>query len=160
MKRSREQRSLCAISTGRSVQVSLRYDTNFIAQRGAKLSQKHSRHASHPATPCVSCELGIYQAVIWRRATEACPDIPSPNGHGWSVNSSNLEFVWLGLRPAPEEVLELLSCNYKYKCTIDTCCCLKAGLKCTEMCSLKCDNMPFKDEEVVCDANSEGKDDE
>ena len=38
---------LCAISTGRSVQVSIRYDTNFIAQRVAKLSQKHSRHASH-----------------------------------------------------------------------------------------------------------------
>ena len=29
MKRSREQRSLCAISTGRSVQVSFRYDTSF-----------------------------------------------------------------------------------------------------------------------------------
>ena len=27
-----------------------------------------------------------YQAAIWRRATEACPDIPSPHGHGWSVN--------------------------------------------------------------------------
>ena len=47
MKRSREERSLCAISTGRSVQVSIRYDTNFIAQRVATLSQKHSRHASH-----------------------------------------------------------------------------------------------------------------
>ena len=114
------------------------------------------------ATPCLSCELGIYQAAIWRRATctEACPDIPSPHGHGWSVNSSSLEFAWLGLRPAPEEVLELLSCNCKYKCTVDTCCCLKAGLKCSEMCSLKCDNMPFEDEEVVCDANSEDEVDE
>ena len=31
----------------RSVQVSIRYDTNFIAQRVAKLSQKHSRHGNH-----------------------------------------------------------------------------------------------------------------
>ena len=76
------------------------------------------------------------------------------------MNSSNLEFAWLGLRPAPEEVLELLSCNCKYKCTVDTCCCLKAGLKCSEMCPLKCNNMPFEDEEVVCDANSEDEDDE
>ena len=101
-----------------------------------------------------------YQAAIWRRATEACPDIPSPHGHGWSVNSSNLEFAWLGSRPAPEEVLELLSCNCKCKCTVDTCCCLKAGLKCTEMCSLRCDNMLFEDEQVVHDANSEDEDDE
>ena len=28
------------------------------------------------------------------------------------------------------------------------------------MCSLKCDNMPFEDEEVVGDANSEDEDDE
>ena len=101
-----------------------------------------------------------YQAAIWRRATEACPDIPSPHGHGWSVNSSNLEFAWLGSRPAAKEVLELLSCNCKCKCTVDTCCCLKAGLKSTKMYSLKCDNMPFEDEEVVCDANSEDEDDE
>ena len=101
-----------------------------------------------------------YQTAIWRRATEAYPDIPSPHGHRWSGNSSNLEFAWLGSSHAPEEVLELLSCNCKCKCTVDTCCCLKAGLKCTEMCSLKCDNMPFEDEEVVGDANSEDEDDE
>ena len=163
MKRSREQRSLCAISTGRSVQVSFRYDTNFIAQRVAQLGQKHSRHASHHCdSMCLVRTRYIPGSYLEERerATEACPDIPSPHGHGWSMNSSNLEFARLGLRPTPEEVLELLSCNYKYKCTIDTCCCLKAGLKCTEMCSLKCDNMPFKDEEVVCDANSEDKDDE
>ena len=47
MKRSREQRSYSAISTGRSVQVSIRYDTSFTVQRVAKLSQKHYRHASH-----------------------------------------------------------------------------------------------------------------
>ena len=101
-----------------------------------------------------------YQAAIWRRATEACPDIPSPHGHGWSVNWYNLEFVWLRSRPAPEEVLELLSCNCKRKCTVDTYCCFKAGLKCTEMCSLKCDNMPCEDKEVARDASSEDEDDE
>ena len=100
------------------------------------------------------------QVALWRRATEACPDIPSPHGRGWSVNSSNFEFAWLGSRPAPEEVLEFLSCNCKRKCTVDRCCCFKTGLKCTEMCSLKCDNMPFEDEEAVRDANSEDEDDE
>ena len=26
-------------------------------------------------------------------------------------------------------------------CTVDNCCCLKAGLKCTDMCSIQCENM-------------------
>ena len=101
-----------------------------------------------------------YQAAIWRRATEACPDIPSPHGHGWNMNCSTLEFVWLGSRPPPEEVLELMSCNCKRKCAVDTCCCIKAGLKCTEMCFLKCDNLPCEDEEIVLNGDSDGDDDE
>jgi hypothetical protein len=60
-----------------------------------------------------------YQAAIWRKATEACPDIPSPHGHCWNVSSSTLEFIWLGSKPAPEEVMELLSCTCKHRCTED-----------------------------------------
>ena len=84
-----------------------------------------------------------YQAAIWRRAIISRPVIPSPHGHGWEVdNISNVvKFVWLGSKPAPEEVLELLSCTCKRACTVENCCCLKAGLKCTDMCSIQCDNM-------------------
>lgn len=46
-----------------------------------------------------------YQVANWRRASEACPDIPWPHRHGWNINSSTIEFVWLRSRPAPEEVL-------------------------------------------------------
>ena len=72
-----------------------------------------------------------YQAAIWKRAIVPLPVIPSPGGHGWEVdNISNVaKFVWLGSKPAPEEVLELLSCSCKRACTVDNCCCLKAGLK-------------------------------
>ena len=73
--------------------------------------------------------------------------IPSPCVHSWQVdNISNVvKFVWLGSKPAPEEVLELLSCTCKRACTVDNCCCLKAGLKCTDMCSVPCENMVTED---------------
>jgi len=88
-----------------------------------------------------------YQAAIWRRAIVPLPVIPSPGGHGWEVdNISNVvEFVWLGSKSAPDEVLELLSCTCKRACTVDNCCCLKAGLKCTDMCSVQCENMVTDD---------------
>ena len=51
-----------------------------------------------------------YQAAIWKRAIVPLPVIPSPCGHGWVLdNISNVvKCVWLGSKPAPEEVLELL----------------------------------------------------
>ena len=95
-----------------------------------------------------------YQAAIWRRAVIPHPDVPSPHGHGWKVCSTSklVEFVWLGTKPAPEEVLELLSCTCKRVCSVETCCCLKAGLKCTDMCTLS-DN-------VLENENPDGSDDE
>ena len=84
-----------------------------------------------------------YQAAIWERAIVPLPVILSPGGHGWEVdNISNVvKFVWLGSKPAPEEMLELLSCTCKRACTVHNCCCLKAGLNCTDMCSVQCENM-------------------
>ncbi|CAH3154442.1 unnamed protein product, partial [Porites evermanni] len=41
-------------------------------------------------------------------------------------NISNVvKFVWLGSKPTPEEVLELLPCTCKRACTIENCCSLK-----------------------------------
>ena len=84
-----------------------------------------------------------YQAAIWRKAIVPLPVIPSPHGHGWEVdNTSNVvKFVWLESKPAPEEVLELRSCT----CTIKNCFCLKAGFKCTDICSIKCEDMATDD---------------
>ena len=94
-----------------------------------------------------------YQAAIWKRAVVPLPVIPSPCGHGWEVeNISNVvKFVWLGSKPAPEYVLELLSCTCRRACTVDNCCCLKADLKCTDMCSVQCENM-VTDDGVHCES--------
>ncbi|KAK3741099.1 hypothetical protein QZH41_013917, partial [Actinostola sp. cb2023] len=60
---------------------------------------------------------------------------PLPSWARWKVdNISNVvEFVWLGSKPASEEVLELLSYTCKRACTVENCCYLKAGLKCTDV---------------------------
>lgn len=101
-----------------------------------------------------------YQAAIWRRAIDPLPVIPSPHGHGWEVDdiSNVVKFVWLGSKPAPEEVLELLSCTCKRACTVENCCCLKAGLKCTDMCSIQCENMATDDDVQYESGDSESED--
>ena len=109
-------------------------------------------------------ERANYQAAIWRRATTALPVIQSPHGHGWKVSESanTVEFVWLGSKLAPEEVLELLSCTCKRSCTVEKCCCLKAGLKCTALCTLQCDNMATDVDEPdsVSESESDDEDDD
>ena len=100
-----------------------------------------------------------YQAAIWRRALEACPEVPSPVGHGWTVDETNsLSYEWLGSKPAPEEVLDLMSCTCRRRCAVETCCCLKAGLKCTEMCSVTCENMVADDNDDDIETGDEEND--
>ena len=96
-----------------------------------------------------------YQAAIWKRALSPCPDIPSPQEHGWNIDNDVINFVWLDSKPAPEEVLELLSCSCKRVCSLQSCCCLKSGLKCTDMCSLQCDNMAVIDESATPDESDD-----
>ncbi|CAH3046119.1 unnamed protein product [Porites lobata] len=76
-----------------------------------------------------------------------------------------MKFVWLGSKPNPEEVLEILSCTCMRACTIEHCCCLKAGLKCTDMCStvlsfycIQCDKMAT-DVGIQCENGNSDSDD-
>ena len=65
-----------------------------------------------------------YQAAIWRRCLHQYPNTPNPNGYGWktSSGSNELKVDWMNGLPAPDAVLELLSC----KCT--RVCCSKMYL--------------------------------
>ena len=98
-----------------------------------------------------------YQAGISHRAILPCPNIPCPNSHGWKVSRSSIDVRWLGSKPSPEGVLELISCTCKRSYSTSDSSCIAAGLKCTDMCTLQCENMASKDEEV---ANNTGEDDE
>ncbi|KAG1676876.1 Selenocysteine lyase [Nymphon striatum] len=55
-----------------------------------------------------------YQAAIWRRSLQNSPEIPSPtNGHGWNVVEGKLGLTGA---PAPDVVLELMSCKCPRRC--------------------------------------------
>ena len=80
-----------------------------------------------------------YQAAIWRRCLESCPDVPSPSGHGWEVSGSDVTIKWLDVSAAPTEVLESVSCVCK-KCVDRRRSCKKNGLTCTGACKCTSEN--------------------
>ena len=123
--------------------------------------------------PCAAAlrqhsERANYQAGIWKRCLESCPDIPSPAGHGWCIEKVNgkseLTIDWLHeAPPAPEAVLQLLSCTCSRSCKLPTCPCLANGLKCTHLCKLlTCTNQVTEEEpleENYVDDSDESDDD-
>jgi hypothetical protein len=66
-----------------------------------------------------------YQTKIWRLSLASNPDIPSPDGHGWYFDErGELAIRWMDCRPAPVEILELVSCDCKKKCIESSCICI------------------------------------
>ena len=91
-----------------------------------------------------------YQAAVWRRSLQRCPDIPSPVGSGWCTEDGKLVIDWMGGQPAPQAVLELLSCQCSRSFKLPSCSCIVNGLKCTDMCRLQdCTNKPEDDNDAV-----------
>lgn len=92
-----------------------------------------------------------YQAAIWKRSLEGFPDIPDPvDGHGWILDGEKLTIKWMAGAPAPEVVLELLSCDCSKKCEVSRCPCLQNNLKCTSACKLlQCNNSSKAQQEDV-----------
>ena len=76
-----------------------------------------------------------YQAAIYRRSLQPIINIPNPDGHGWTMSYNELSINWMTDPPAPDSVLELISCKcIKSKCRGMVCSCQKSGLSCTDFC--------------------------
>ncbi|KAG0724037.1 hypothetical protein GWK47_041478 [Chionoecetes opilio] len=105
-----------------------------------------------------------YQAAIWRRSLENLPDVPAPSaGHGWELgDGGSLKIRWMAGLPAPDVVLNLISCTCRRTCRPSDCSCILNGLKCTVVCKLQgCSNMVQDDAIVAQDANdSDGDSDD
>ena len=54
-----------------------------------------------------------YQTKVWRNSLVARPITPSPDSHGWKINEGSLTIIWMDCKPAPDEVLELVTCDCK-----------------------------------------------
>ena len=97
-----------------------------------------------------------YQAAIWRRCMINDPETPSPVGNGWQRDKNgDLTINWVSVKPAPDEILELLSCHCQRKCKQDSCPCWLNRLKCTDAChKYACENETVIDEEEILDTAS------
>ena len=125
----------------------------FCAQRGALESSQ--------LPPCEDCLIthamrANYQAGIWRGSLQQHLQVPNPVHHGWARDDDGrLTVKWMQGSPAPDVVLQLLSCNCSRKCKLTECPCLTNGLKCTSMCKLQtCDNQTQEEDPIITEADS------
>lgn len=122
----------------------LRYQI-FCARRGEVDSSQLP-----PCEDCLSMHIlrANYQAAIWQRCLEPSPSVPSPKDCGWTTDADgNLVVEWMRGPPAPDAVLQLLSCKCVRSCKLPVCTCLSNGLKCTDMCKLQtCSNQASEEE--------------
>ena len=123
---------------------SLRYQL-FCAKRGELDSSQ--------LPPCEDCLFmhslrANYQACIWRRCLQANLVPPHPKLNGWKLDEDGgLSVDWMRGPPAPEAVLDLLTCNCVRSCKLPSCTCLTNGLRCTDMCRLQtCSNQASEQE--------------
>jgi hypothetical protein len=92
---------------------------------------------------------------------ESFPVIPSPVGNGWCKEDEMLAIDWSDSLPAPEAVMELLSCDCAKECVEETCLCLQNNQRCTYLCKLvTCSNQKDDDENNETDISEDSDDDE
>ena len=51
-----------------------------------------------------------YQALIWKKADQATPSIPGPDGHGWKANvEGELEIYWTNGSRMLQELADIIT---------------------------------------------------
>ena len=82
-----------------------------------------------------------YQAFIWKNSLSNVLNLPSPSESGWMFEGDKLVVRWMTRSCAPEGLLENVTCGCKTGCQNRRCSCIRASLKCTEVCQCKnCSN--------------------
>ena len=101
-----------------------------------------------------------YIAMIWRRATENHPSLPSPAAYGWEHLAE--EGAYTPTRcvypPAPDAVINLVKCGCKKGCTTGSCTCSKHNIPCTEVCGClgySCNNIHNTVENIVAEEDED-----
>ena len=83
-----------------------------------------------------------YQVFEWKQALDKDFILTDPDGEGWVVIDGKLFVKWMTELPAPESILEFVSCGCKKnKCKTGLCRCFSVNLHCTSLCDCQnCDN--------------------
>ena len=85
---------------------------------------KQANIEGHELLLCADClfkhsQRACYQTAVWKRALDAKPEIPNPIAKGWiqdKGDSTALAIDWMEGLPAPDTVLELMSCSCTRVC--------------------------------------------
>ena len=107
-----------------------------------------------------------YQSYIWKRALRISTEEASPDGNGWCMSTDGcLEVVWSDTAPAPESVIELVSCKCRRLKFLESCQCRTLSVECTDMCrcSANCSNVymePFPSDESEYKTEEDSSSDE
>ena len=93
-----------------------------------------------------------YIAMIWRKAGERHPCLPSPDEYGWEFDTSKHHYTPIKClnTPAPAAVMNLVKCGRICGCK-GKCSCLNNNIPCTEMCG--CVNFSCNNQTNSCDLN-------
>ena len=82
--------------------------------------------------------------------------VSSPVGSGWCMEGEDLTIAWGEGLPAPQAVMELLSCDCKKECVQDSSTCIQNYLKCTNLCKLtSCADQPPEDDDDTTDLHND-----
>ena len=91
-----------------------------------------------PTQDALLCHLKrvFYATAVIKSSLIQSPAIPSPDGHGWTLEDGKLEIQWMLRQPIPDELVEFMSCNCKKtSCANNQCICVAHGLRCTDFCT-------------------------
>ena len=84
----------------------------------------------------------IYQCGVWSRCLLAQQNLPSPQNFGWKQLNNQVikwEPLWMTQNEASKEIREFVKCSCK-SAVCSRCKCKAANLKCTLLCSCKCED--------------------
>ena len=124
-------------------------------------SGKYSDDVLPPNSDCLlkHIERANYQTAVWNQSLSPYMDIPSPDGNGWILDGE-YKILWMTLPAAPDSLLQIVKCTCKKGCTSQRCSCLKAQLKCSDLCSCEnCSNFIAVDEDTIVSEDDDDNDD-
>ena len=106
-------------------------------------------------------ERANFQSYEWKHALEN-NSRQYPEEHGWIKKDGALVVEWLRQKPAPELMLEFVSCKCKKsKCSNGMCDCFLVGLSCMNVCRwLSCANGTSAQDEELREGNENGSGDD
>ena len=101
-----------------------------------KVNHWTSLDALPPTTDAMQfhIERAHYQSMVWMKATNFKPVLPSPGKMGWIEENGQLSPKLVSLPHIPKSYTDIVSCGCTKGCKSQCCTCRKGKLICTGAC--------------------------